>query len=100
MEVQADAEHEQDDADLGELLREAGVADEAGGERADGDAGEHVADERWQAQAVGEETEREGDDHGRDDGGEELGGVLHGGGPHRRRRADLAFGCCPPICRP
>ena len=45
-EVQADPEHEQDDADLGELLGKASVADEPGCERADGDTGEQVADER------------------------------------------------------
>ena len=48
-----------------------------------GDPGEHVADERRQPEAVGEEAEREGDDHGRDDGGEELGGVRHGVAPRR-----------------
>ena len=33
-EVQADAEHEQDDADLGQLARHLGVGLEAGNERA------------------------------------------------------------------
>ena len=45
-EMQADAEHQEDDADLGELVGEALVGDEAGRERPDGDAGEQIADER------------------------------------------------------
>jgi succinate dehydrogenase/fumarate reductase flavoprotein subunit len=47
--VQADLEHEQDDADLDELPSKDGVADEPGCERADGDTGEQVPDERAQA---------------------------------------------------
>ena len=47
--MQADAEHQQDDADLGELARERLVGDEARREGADGDAGEQIADQRRQA---------------------------------------------------
>ena len=52
VEVQADAEHQQDDADLGELLGERGVADEAGGVRADRDAGEQIADDGREAEPL------------------------------------------------
>ena len=45
-EMQADAEHQQDDADLGELVRELLVGDEAGRERAHQHAGEQIADQR------------------------------------------------------
>ena len=47
-EVQADAEHQQDDADLGELAGEILVGDKARRERADDDAGEQIADQRRQ----------------------------------------------------
>jgi hypothetical protein len=57
--VQPDAEHQQDDADLGELLREADVADEAGREGTDQDAGQQVADDRRQPKTGREEAERE-----------------------------------------
>jgi hypothetical protein len=45
-EVQADAEHQQDHADLGQLRRERLVGDEARRERADHYAREQVADQR------------------------------------------------------
>ena len=48
-----DAEHQQDDADLGELMwRCSRSATIARGEGADGDAGDEIADERREAQAV------------------------------------------------
>jgi hypothetical protein len=37
--MQADPKHQQDDADFGELPGEIDISDEAGRERADGDAG-------------------------------------------------------------
>ncbi len=46
MELEADAEHQQDDADLGELAGEMCVGDEAGRVGADQQAGEQVADDR------------------------------------------------------
>ena len=52
VEVQADAEHQQDDADLGELLRQRAVGDEARRVRADEQPGEQVADDRRQPEPV------------------------------------------------
>ncbi len=43
--MQADAEHQQDDADLGKLVRHALVADEARRERAHHHAGQEISDE-------------------------------------------------------
>jgi hypothetical protein len=48
--VDADPEHQQDDADLRELLREAEVGLEPRRERADRDAGEDIADEGGEPQ--------------------------------------------------
>ena len=59
-EVQSDAEHQQDDADLGELLRERDVRDEAGRSRADEDSRQEVADERRELQPRGEQAQGEG----------------------------------------
>jgi hypothetical protein len=50
--LEADAEHQQDDADLRELLGERRVGREAGRVRPDDDAGEQVADDRRQPQPV------------------------------------------------
>ena len=52
VELQADAEHQQDDADFGELLGEMRVGDEAGRVGTDDDAGEQVADDRRQAEPL------------------------------------------------
>ena len=60
-EMQANPEHQQDDADFGELIGNALVGDEARRERADGDAGEQIADQRRQPQALGHEAEGEGE---------------------------------------
>ena len=81
--MQADAEHQQDHADFGELQRETGVGDEAGRVRADGDAGEKIADDRRQTEPLGEESESEGKHQGPHDGGDER-GVMG----HRRLRPD------------
>ncbi|MEY4514783.1 MAG: hypothetical protein RLZZ450_6905 [Pseudomonadota bacterium] len=59
VEVQTDAEHEQDDADLGQLGRELGVRHEAGRERPDQHACDEVADDGRQLEAVGDEPEHE-----------------------------------------
>ncbi len=52
VEVQADAEHQQDDADLGQLLGEARVGDEARRVRPDEQAGQQIADDRRQPEPV------------------------------------------------
>ena len=44
-EVEADAEHHEDDADFGQLGGGVGVADEAGGEGADDQTGHQIADQ-------------------------------------------------------
>ena len=56
-EMQADAEHQQDDADLGELAGQGGIGGEARRERADHDARQHVAGQRLDAQPMGQQTE-------------------------------------------
>ena len=52
--MQADAEHQQDDADLGQFRRQALVGDEARRVRPDQHAGEEIADQRRDAEAVGQ----------------------------------------------
>ena len=59
VELQPDAEHQQDDADLGELLGQRRVGDEAGRVRADQRAGEQVADDRRQAEPLREVAEHQ-----------------------------------------
>ncbi len=69
--MQADAEHQQDDADLGEFVGKAGIGDEARRERPDQHAGDQIADERRHAEAVGERAEDEGQPQTGDDGGDQ-----------------------------
>ena len=69
--MQADAEHQQDDADLGELTRERLVGDEAGRRRADQHAGDEIADERRQAQPMGHRAEHPGKGQRNNDGGDQ-----------------------------
>jgi hypothetical protein len=92
--VHADAEHQEDHADLGELAREVGVADEPGGEGPDGDAGEQVADQRRQPQAPREHAEHEGQAEAGREQDEQVGLVFHG---HPRNSG--ATGACvePPL---
>ena len=52
--MQADAKHEKDDAQLGQLADGVRVADETRGERTDDDAGQQVADDRGQAETAHE----------------------------------------------
>jgi hypothetical protein len=58
--MQPDAEHEQDDAELGELLGKARVRDEAGGERPDENTGEQVSHDGREPQLLGYEAEDQG----------------------------------------
>ena len=60
-EMEPDAEHQQDDAELGELVGEVLVGDEAGGERPDGNACKQVAHERRQLEAVRHRAQRPGE---------------------------------------
>ena len=59
MKLQSDAEHQQDDADVGELLGEARVGDEAGRIRSDRHSGKQVADEGRESEPLREVTERQ-----------------------------------------
>jgi hypothetical protein len=52
MELEADAEHQQDDADLGQLLGQRGVGDETGSMRAHERPGEQVADDGRKTEAL------------------------------------------------
>ena len=92
--MDADAEHEQDDADLGELLRESGIDDDTWREGSDDDAREQVADEGRHAQAHGDEAEQEreaqaGGDR-RDQGGLLGHAAAVGGGVARFEEVSLA----------
>src|SRR5947207_1537571 len=75
--MQADAEHQQDDADLGELRRQHLVGDKTRGERADHHAGEQIADERRDAQPVGDRAEDEGEPDPGHDRGDQRRRVMH-----------------------
>ncbi len=54
--MQPHAEHQQNDADLGELDGDVLVGDKAGGEGPDGDARQQIADQRRQLEAVAQAT--------------------------------------------
>ena len=55
--MQTDAEHQQHDADFGELARQFDVGNKAGRGGTDDDAGDQVADQRRQLQASGEKAD-------------------------------------------
>ena len=76
-EMQAHAEHQQHDADLGQLAREGAIGDEAGSIGADRHPRDEVADQRRRAQARGKEAaeERQGEPDG--EGGDEHHIVRH-----------------------
>ncbi len=61
-EMQADAEHQQDHADLGELIGDVLVGDKSRRERPDDDAGQQIAHQRRDFQPLRHRTEREGED--------------------------------------
>jgi hypothetical protein len=52
--MQADAEHQQDDADLGEVIGKFLIGDIARREGADHNPGQQIADQRRDAEAVGD----------------------------------------------
>ena len=70
--MQADAEHQQHDADFRQLPGEIDIGDEAGGGRADHDAGQQVADQWRHAQARGHEAENQRQPEGCGNGGDEA----------------------------
>jgi hypothetical protein len=79
--MQADPEHEQDHADLGQLRDEVDVAHEAGRVRPHGDAGQQVTDQGRQAEAPGQHAECEGKDKAESNGRDQRWGVGHGPAP-------------------
>ena len=85
--MQADAEHQQDDADLGQLAGQRLIRDESrriGPERY---AGEQIADEGRDADALCDGAENEGEAEAHDDRGDEWGVVRHAlEAPHSRLR--------------
>ena len=70
-EMQADAEHQQDHADLGQFGRHPRIGDEAGGERPDDDPGEEIAGDRRDFEPVRQRAHSEGDDETGDDGADQ-----------------------------
>jgi hypothetical protein len=68
--MQPDAEHQQNDADLGELQCQFSVGDEAGRRRSDQHARQQVTDQGWDAQVGRQCAEDESNAEGGDDGGD------------------------------
>ena len=68
--MQSDAEHQQDDAELGELCSQRLVRDKAGRERTYRDTREQIADQRLDAQPLGDRAEDKSKAKARDDGGD------------------------------
>lgn len=75
--MQADAEHQQDDADFGQLAGETGVGDEAGRKRPEHHAGQQVADDGRDAQPVGDGGEDERQHNAANDCGDERRALFH-----------------------
>jgi len=78
-EMQPYAEHQQDDADLGELIGNVLVGDKAGGEGPDDDPCHEIADQRRQFEAVGNNAEGEREHQTDRDGGNEWRHMQHAG---------------------
>ena len=76
MEVQSDAEHDEDDADLGKLLGEVRIGLEAGRVATDDDAGEEIADDGRESEPVGEVAEHKSRAQAAGQSQNEL-GVMH-----------------------
>ena len=79
--MQAHAEHQQDHADFGELIGDALIGNEARREGADGDAGEEIADQRRQPQALGDKAEAEGEHKPENQRRDERGRMRHSKSP-------------------
>jgi hypothetical protein len=58
-EMQADAEHQEDNADFAQLLRQRLIGNETRRVGTDEDAGDQVANDRGEPEAVGEKTQKE-----------------------------------------
>src|SRR5471030_2557924 len=92
--MQADAEHQQDDADLGQFAGQGKIGGEARRERADHDARHQIADQRLDAQPVGDQAEDIGQHEARGDVGNERCLML------RHRFSFSAAGCSASRCGP
>ena len=76
-EMKPDAEHQQDDAELGQLRRNLTVGDISRRERADHDTRQEIADQRRQPQPVGGRAEKERQHEAGDDRRNERRSVPH-----------------------
>ena len=76
-EMQADAEHQQDHADLGQLAGQCQVGDEARRVRPDQHAGEQVADQRRQPQLARDHPQQQCRGQGGNQRGDQRGVVRH-----------------------
>ena len=87
MELQADAKHEEDDADLGELLGHRAVSGEPGRVRSDDHAREQISDDRRQTKPLRDVTEDEsrGETAG---GGQDEVSAVHVGDAEDMRSAE------------
>ena len=75
--MQADAEHQQNDADLGELISERDVGDEAWRRRPDQHAREEIADERREPQLGGQQPHHEREAERGGEGRQQIDAVMH-----------------------
>jgi hypothetical protein len=73
----ADAEHQQDDADPGELFGQRLVGHDTRGEGTDSDAGEQIADDGQRAQPARDRAEQEGETQALGDRRDGRRGVVH-----------------------
>src|SRR5690606_28401885 len=76
-EMKPDAEHEEHDADFGQLAGHGGVGHEPWGGGADADAGKEVPDERGELQAESDEAEDKGEAQARGDRRDQRKAVIH-----------------------
>ena len=71
-EMQAHSEHQQDHADLRQLLGQTQIGDEAGSEGADGDARQEITDDGRQMEPHGDEPAQQGEAQPGGDGGDQC----------------------------
>jgi len=99
-EMQADAEHQQDHADLGEFCRHRGVGDKARRVRTDQHAGEEVADDRRGPDPVRQRLEDKGEDEARDESSDQRRVMRHRGSFRYPRRAKPSSRVAEPTVQP
>src|SRR5690606_1901179 len=75
-EMEADAEHQQDDANLGEFQREVLIGHVTGCERPDQNPCEQIAGDRWQLQAMSNRAEEKSNSEAGNEGCDK-GGMMH-----------------------